>query len=284
MEINGRTIQLGIIGDPIGHSFSPQMHNFISKYMGNYYIYSAFNVKPQDLSKAIEGIRALNIRGVNVTAPHKINVMQYLDEISPDAKILGSVNTVVNNNGVLTGYNTDSEGFYTSLVKAGITVKNSNILVMGCGGVVIPTLIRIIKEQPNSITLLNRTKEKAIDFAEKIYNITGYRIKTDISNIDYNIIINTTMAGMEHNIDALPWDSIDGLDCEKYFNKNVSAVDMIYNPEETKFLKMAKDKGCKTLNGLGMLIYQGIIAYELFTDTTLPQNITELITKEVFNR
>ena len=92
------------------------------------------------------------------------------------------------------------------------------------------------------------------------------------------------MAGMEHNIDALPWDSIDGLDCEKYFNKNVSAVDMIYNPEETKFLKMAKDKGCKTLNGLGMLIYQGIIAYELFTDTTLPQNITELITKEVFNR
>lgn len=284
MEINGRTIQLGIIGDPIGHSFSPQMHNFISKYMGNNYIYSAFNVKPQDLSKAIEGIRALNIRGVNVTAPHKINVMQYLDEISPDAKILGSVNTVVNNNGVLTGYNTDSEGFYTSLVKAGITVKNSNILVMGCGGVVIPTLIRIIKEQPNSITLLNRTKEKAIDFAEKIYNITGYRIKTDISNIDYNIIINTTMAGMEHNIDALPWDSIDGLDCEKYFNKNVSAVDMIYNPEETKFLKMAKDKGCKTLNGLGMLIYQGIIAYELFTDTTLPQNITELITKEVFNR
>ena len=284
MEINGRTIQLGIIGDPIGHSFSPQMHNFISKYMGNNYIYSAFNVKPQDLSKAIEGIRALNIRGVNVTAPHKINVMQYLDEISPDAKILGSVNTVVNNNGVLTGYNTDSEGFYTSLVKAGITDKNSNILVMGCGGVVIPTLIRIIKEQPNSITLLNRTKEKAIDFAEKIYNITGYRIKTDISNIDYNIIINTTMAGMEHNIDALPWDSIDGLDCEKYFNKNVSAVDMIYNPEETKFLKMAKDKGCKTLNGLGMLIYQGIIAYELFTDTTLPQNITELITKEVFNR
>ena len=284
MEINGRTIQLGIIGDPIGHSFSPQMHNFISKNMGNNYIYSAFNVKPQDLSKAIEGIRALNIRGVNVTAPHKINVMQYLDEISPDAKILGSVNTVVNNNGVLTGYNTDSEGFYTSLVKAGITVKNSNILVMGCGGVVIPTLIRIIKEQPNSITLLNRTKEKAIDFAEKIYNITGYRIKTDISNIDYNIIINTTMAGMEHNIDALPWDSIDGLDCEKYFNKNVSAVDMIYNPEETKFLKMAKDKGCKTLNGLGMLIYQGIIAYELFTDTTLPQNITELITKEVFNR
>ena len=95
MEINGRTIQLGIIGDPIGHSFSPQMHNFISKYMGNNYIYSAFNVKPQDLSKAIEGIRALNIRGVNVTAPHKINVMQYLDEISPDAKILGSVNTVV---------------------------------------------------------------------------------------------------------------------------------------------------------------------------------------------
>ena len=135
MEINGSTIQLGIIGDPIGHSFSPQMHNFISKYMGNNYIYSAFNVKPQDLSKAIEGIRALNIRGVNVTAPHKINVMQYLDEISPDAKILGSVNTVVNNNGVLTGYNTDSEGFYTSLVKAGITVKNSNILVMGCGGV-----------------------------------------------------------------------------------------------------------------------------------------------------
>ena len=120
-EINGHTKQLGIIGNPVEHSFSPKMHNYISELMGNNYVYSAWRV--EDVENAIKGMRALGIRGMNVTAPHKINVMQYLDEIDETAQLLGSVNTVVNNNGILKGYNTDGEGFYQSMLKAGMEVE-----------------------------------------------------------------------------------------------------------------------------------------------------------------
>lgn len=282
MKITGKTRQLAVIGDPADHSFSPQMHNFISEYMGDDYTYSAFTVKPENLKNAILGMRAFGFCGINVTAPHKREVMQYLDEISPDAKILGSVNTVVNRNGVLTGYNTDSEGFYMSLQNAGIETQGKNILVMGCGGVVVPALVRIIKSGPKSITLVNRTKSKAHKLAEDIYKITGFKIKTDIENPTYDIIINTTTAGMGAQKDCYPWDLISELQNTDFITENSAAVDMIYNPSRTKFLKFAEKKGATVLNGLDMLIYQGIIAYELFTDTKLPDNIAELIRKEVF--
>lgn len=282
MNITGKTIQLGIIGNPVEHSFSPKMHNYISNYMGNDYVYTAFCVEPDDLGAAITGMRALNIRGINVTAPHKVNVMKYLDEISPDAQKLGAVNTVVNRNGILTGYNTDSDGFYLALKNAGITVTDNNLLVMGCGGVVMPTLLRLIKEQPKSITLLNRTKSKAQLLAEKIKSVTDFEIQTDLSDVDFDIVINTTSAGMQPQVDALPWDNIDELDGDSFITAETSAVDMIYNPEKTRFLQLAEKKGAKILNGLDMLIYQGILAYELFTDTKLPPNMAKLIRKEVF--
>ncbi|MBQ3125323.1 MAG: shikimate dehydrogenase [Clostridia bacterium] len=282
MKITGKTQQLAVIGDPADHSFSPVMHNFISGYMGKDYTYSAFTVKSENLGDAISGMRAMGFRGMNVTAPHKIEVMQYLDEISPEAKLLGSVNTIVNNNGHLIGYNTDSEGFYMSLQNAGIPTENKDILVMGCGGVVIPALVRIIKSNPKSITLVNRTKSKAEKLAKNIFDITGFGIKTTVENDTFDLIINTTSAGMGKQIDTLPWDSIPELSGTDFITEKSSAVDMIYNPERTKFLKLAEEKGAKVINGLDMLIYQGILAYELFTDTKLPDNIAELLRKEVF--
>lgn len=282
MKITGKTQQLAVIGDPADHSFSPVMHNFISEYMGNDYTYSAFTVKPENLGDAIRGMRAMGFRGINVTAPHKIEVMQYLDEISPEAKRLGSVNTIVNRNGYLTGYNTDSEGFYMSLHNAGIPTEGKDILVMGCGGVVIPALVRIIKSNPASITLVNRTKSKAEKLAKDIFDINGYSIKTTVEKNTFDLIINTTSAGMGAQIDALPWDSIPELSGTDFITETSAAVDMIYNPERTKFLKLAEKKGAKVMNGLDMLIYQGILAYELFTDTKLPENIAELLRKEVF--
>lgn len=282
MNITGKTLQLGIMGDPVDHSFSPKMHNYISATQGNDYVYSAYHVKPENLSDAINGMRALGICGINVTAPHKIAVMQYLDEISDQAKLLGSVNTVVNRNGKLIGYNTDSEGFYLSLTNAGIKIKNSKILVIGCGGVVKPTLMRIIQAQPESITLVNRTKSKAAALADDLYNIMGFKIKTEIDSMDFDIVINTTSAGMAPQLDCLPTDSISEIENLDFIKKDMAVVDMIYNPSETKFLKIAREKGAKTVNGLGMLIYQGIVAYELFTDTKLPSDIADKLRKEVF--
>ena len=282
MKITGKTKQLAVIGYPADHSFSPEMHNFIADNMNMDYTYSAFTVSPENLGDAIRGMRAMGFCGMNVTAPHKIEVIKYLDEISDDAKLLNSVNTVVNKNGILTGYNTDSEGFYLSLKNAGVRVENADILVMGCGGVVIPALTGIIKYNPKSITLLNRTKAKAEKLAEDIFNITGYRIKTCMETDSFDIIINTTSAGMGEQKNVLPWESINELSGIDFITPKSVAVDMIYNPPKTEFLKYAEGKGAKTINGLDMLIYQGLLAYELFTDTKLPDNMAELLRKEVF--
>lgn len=282
--ITAKTLQLGIIGDPVDHSFSPKMHNFIAERTGMDYVYSAFHVKPENVGDAIRGMRALGIRGINVTAPHKRAVMEYLDEISPDAKLLGSVNTIVNRDGKLTGYNTDSEGFYLALKNAGIELAGSRILVMGAGGVVKPTLIRIAREKPESITIVNRTPEKAAAAAAGIEEVTGFKIDTQITDLDFDIVLNTTSAGMAPQLDALPCDSIDAIYNFDFIKPGMAAVDMIYNPAKTKFLKLAEKRGARILNGLDMLIYQGLTAYELFTDTTLPADMAELVRKEVFGR
>lgn len=282
--ITAKTKQIGIIGDPVEHSFSPRMHNFISELMNNDYVYSAFHVTRENVADAMRAIKALGIRGINVTAPHKMAVMEYIDEISDDARLMGSVNTVVNRDGKLYGYNTDSEGFYMALANAGIKVEGARILVFGCGGVVKPTLMRIIKAHPANITILNRTQSKAEELAKHLKEITEFEIKTEIDNLNFDIVINTTSAGMEPQEDALPTDEISQIENLDFINENTAAIDMIYNPPETKFLRIAREHGAKTLNGLDMLIYQGIIAYELFTDTKLPENIADVIRKEVFKR
>lgn len=283
--INGHTKQLGIIGYPVEHSFSPKMHNFLSEITHSNFTYSAWPVETKNLEAAIDGVRALNIAGINVTAPHKTEVMKYLDEISEQAKLLGSVNTVVNRGGRLIGYNTDAEGFLAALKSAGIDVTGKRVLVIGAGGVVKPTLIRLIQEKPLSVTVANRTKSKVMALAEAINDKTGFGICTDIRDKSFDVVINTTSAGMEPQLDALPTDAIAELGDLSFINGNTAVVDMIYNPEETLFLKKARERGAvKVINGLGMLIYQGILAYELFTGVKLDGDIAETVKREVFNR
>lgn len=284
LEINGHTKQLGIIGYPIEHTFSPIMHNFISDTVHNNFVYSAYCVPPQNLAEAIAAVRALGIQGINVTAPHKVEVMKYLDGVDPTARELGSVNTVVNRDGKLYGYNTDADGFCMSLEKNGIHIKGSKILILGAGGVTRPVLMRLIDNGASEITVLNRTKAKAVALAENILSVKEFKVSTDITSLDFDIVINTTSAGMEPQTDALPIDSIEEINDLSFINKDTAVVDMIYNPDETRFLAEAKKLGAKTMNGLGMLIYQGIIAYELFTDTVLPADMGERIKREVFHR
>ena len=284
IEINGHTQHLGIIGYPVEHTFSPAMHNFISEAVHNNYVYGAYLVKPENLGEAIAGMRALNIKGINVTAPHKTEVMQYLDVITDTARELGSVNTVVNDNGILTGYNTDADGFCMSLKVEGVEIKGSKILIIGAGGVTRPTIIRLIDNGAKEITVLNRTKAKAEALREDILKTKGFEIKTSVDKLKFDIVINTTSAGMEPQEDVLPTDSIDEITSLDFIDENTAVADMIYNPDETLFLKEAKKRGAKTLNGLGMLIYQGVIAYELFTGVKLPDSMGDRIRKEVFGR
>lgn len=284
MEINGKTIQLGVIGSPIEHTFSPAIHNFIAECEGDNCVYGAWRVEREKLGDAVGGVRAMNIRGINVTIPHKIEIMRYLDEISEQAKLLGSVNTVVNRGGKLCGYNTDADGFYKALMTITDTVRDKNILIIGAGGVVKPVLIRLIRENPKSVTLLNRTKEKAAAMCEAVKKQTGYEVLTEMKESKYDIVVNTTSAGMMPQTDVLPIDSIDGIDSLEFIGKDTAVFDMIYNPEETLFLKQARECGAKTLNGLDMLINQAVLAYELFLDKKLPEDLGGKIKKEVFGR
>lgn len=275
-EINGKTKQLAIIGEPVEHSFSPQMHNYISEIMNKNYSYSAFCVKSENLKAAIDGIRAMGIAGINVTAPHKVEVMRYVDVLSEKAKLFQSVNTIVNRNGTLYGYTTDADGFYASLKRIGCDVRGKDILFIGAGGAARPVVSLFAMEKAKSITIKNRTREKAERIACHVKKTLDYNVECDINLKHYDVVINTTPIGMYPNMNAIPEFDMALID-----NKSFVA-DMIYNPSETLFLKEAKKTGAKTLNGLGMLIYQGIIAYELFTDEKLPEDIYDKISKNVF--
>jgi len=278
LEVNGHTKQLAIFGYPVDHSFSPQMHNFISEKMGNNYVYTALEVEPEKLGDAMAGMRAMKIAGVNITAPHKNEVMKYLDEISDEAKKFGSVNTVVNRDGRLIGYNTDAHGFYKSLQYNGIDIKGKDILMLGAGGAAKPVCMLLAMEGARSITLINRTKSKADALAEYVKAVVGYEVSTEMSLEHYDIVINTTAAGMAPQLDKCPLEDMSFID------ENTAVCDMIYNPPKTVFLKRAEENGAKIMNGLGMLIFQGLIAYEHFTDTKLPDDMYEIVKKEVFGQ
>lgn len=278
LQINAHTRQLAILGYPVEHSFSPQMHNFISQKFGNNYVYTALPVAPRYVEQAVNGLRALDFAGVNVTAPHKYEVMNYLDEISDKAKRYGSVNTIVNQNGKLIGHNTDADGFYISLKKNNIEIKDKDVLIVGAGGATKPVSVLFSEIPAKSITIINRTKSKAEELAEYVAALNGYKINTERVLDHYDVVINTTSAGMEPQEHLCPIDNMDFIDAQ------TAAVDMIYNPSETIFLQRAKANGAKIVNGLGMLIGQGILSYELFTNTKLPDDAYELIQHEVFGQ
>lgn len=284
MNIDGKTIQLAVIGNPIEHTFSPAIHNYIAAQEGDNCIYGAWRVLPEDLADAVKGVRALNVRGINVTIPHKIEIMKYLDEISTSAALLGSVNTVVNRDGRLCGYNTDADGFYKAISNAGAQIEDADVLMIGAGGVVLPLLLKIIEHKPKSVTLVNRSENKARKLRETAFERTGFKVGESVEKERYGLVINTTSAGMAPQLDALPIDAIEGIESLDFIDRDTFVTDLIYNPEETKFLKEAKMRGAKILNGLDMLINQATLAYEIFMDKKLPDDMGERIKKGVFGR
>lgn len=275
MTVDAHTKVLGIVGTPIEHSKSPQMHAEFAKLTNINCVYTAFNVTKDRLADAICGVRGLGIKGVNITAPHKFDVTEYLDEVSQDAKLFGSVNTVVNRDGKLFGYNTDAEGFYKSILREGIDIVDKDVLIFGAGGATQPIVVLFAMKGAKSVTVINRTEERAIKLRDYVKSVVGYDINTKMQLSHYDVVINTTTAGMEPQIGVLPYEDLSFID------KDTAVVDMIYNPWQTEFLKQAELLGAKTVNGLGMLIYQGILSYELFTDTKLPENAFELAKKAV---
>ncbi len=263
----------GIIGDPIEHTMSPVMHNAAFKNKGVDYVYLPFRVKKEELGKAIGGVRALNIRGLNVTIPHKVAVIQFLDELDPLADKIGAVNTIVNDDGVLTGYNTDATGFLQALLERGIEPKGKEVVVLGAGGAS-RAISFILAERGSSLVILNRTWDKAKVCADRISEISqsGARaLKLDRENLatalsGADILVNTTSVGMSPNTNETPVTS-------DLLKPGLVVFDIVYNPIKTKLLKEAEEAGAETISGLDMLVWQGALAFEKWTGLKTPVDL-----------
>jgi len=201
----------GIIGDPIEHTMSPVMHNAVFKKLGLDYVYVPFRVEQEELGKAIEGMKALNMRGLNVTIPHKVAVIKFLDELDHLADKIGAINTIVNDNGILKGYNTDAAGFLQALVEKGIEPEGKRVVIIGAGGAS-RAISFILAERGSSLIILNRTLDKAKICANRIsetFQSDATALKLDEGNLaaaisEADILINTTSVGMSPNIDETP--------------------------------------------------------------------------------
>lgn len=275
-QIDHNTKLIGVIGHPIKHSYSPLMHNFEFRSKNLNYLYLPFDIPPSNLREALKGMIVLGIKGFNVTIPHKEKIIQYLDHVSDEAASVGAVNTIVNEGGLLHGYNTDIYGIVETLNPYKDEIYKNNVTIIGAGGAaraVIYTLIRHFRVE--KIFVLNRTIEKVEAlrdyFKDKMHfeNIfTDELIPVDnIENIkSSNLIINTTPIGMYPNISETP------IDISEVFNSNQMVFDLIYNPLKTEFLKIAEAKGATIINGLKMFVEQGAKAFELWTGQLMDTN------------
>jgi len=254
----------GILGSPVKHTLSPRMHKFIAENEGIDISYIPYEVLPCELHNAMKDFKEKNVSGFNITAPHKIMIIKELDEVETSAARMNSVNTIVNRNGKWCGYNTDGDGFCVSLMLEGCEIKGKNILVIGAGGAARAVCYKLAEYGAQSITITSRTAEKIhiIGKMVKEYSNTQFFEELDTSK-HYDIIINSTPLGMFPKENENPCTFMEIID------ENTVCCDLIYNPSKTIFLKEAEKKGAKILNGLGMLVLQGILAFELFNDVKL---------------
>ncbi|MBP1961524.1 shikimate dehydrogenase [Paenibacillus aceris] len=276
--IDSHTILYGVFGDPIRHSRSPIMLNRAFQESEINAVYAAFHVRPEELGDAVRGIRALGYRGVNVTIPHKVEVMQYLDEIDEGARVVGAVNTIVNEAGKLIGYNTDGIGYVRSLKEeTGIDLKGKSVLVLGAGGAARGVAYALAKEGAGCIYIANRTKERALELADTIsaYTKTIGLGLDEIANVvdEAQFVLNTTSAGMHPNTEELPMPV-------ELLREHHLVSDLIYNPRITRFLREAEAKGARIHGGLGMFIYQGAFAFEYWTGTPAPVAVMRQVVEQ----
>ena len=271
MEIKGSTNIVGLIGHPVEHSFSPPMHNAAFKALEMDYVYTAFDVNPNDLKNAIAGAQALNIKGFNVTIPHKIEVMEYLNEIDEVASLIGAVNTIDFKD--LKGYNTDGIGALKAIGEV-TNVKNKNVVIAGAGGASRAISFYLAKYGADKLTILNRNVDKAQKLADDVLaSVLIDDVSSDyIRNMDLDdadILINTTPVGMHPNVDDAPIASAEEM------HDDLVVFDAVYNPNETGLLKEAIKAGAKPVYGIKMLLYQGAESFEIWTGKKAPIDIME---------
>lgn len=276
-RIKGTTRLLGLIGSPVGHSGSPAMHNYGFQALGIDAAYLAFDIKEDQVRDAISAVRTLNMQGLNVTMPCKTEAAKYMDELSPAARLIGAVNTVVNRDGKLYGHITDGEGFVANLKDHGVSIEGKEIVIFGAGGAATAILVQCALDGAKSVTVVNprddffgraeemhkKLREETPDCDIALIDLADEAaVKEAVSKTD--ILINGTLLGMK------PKEDTSVIRDTSLFRKDMVVADVVYNPKETKLLREAKAAGCKTVQGDGMLLWQGVAAFKLFTGQDMP--------------
>lgn len=261
----------GLLGEKLGHSFSPQIHSSIFKKLNIDGYYHLFEVDKLDLQQAVLGFKALKVKGVNVTIPYKVDVVKYLDDVSPEGKNIGAINTICFKDGKTIGYNTDYYGFGMMLDKFNVKVKGKNAVILGSGGASQAVLQFLLDNGVNEVTFATRNEEECRKKFNKFKVISYDKIK---SLKDGGIVINCTPVGMHPNVESSPLSKEDVL-------KFTTVVDLIYNPEETLLLKYAREQGIRGVNGLYMLIGQAVKAQELWNSIIINKETVDKIYEEI---
>ena len=272
VPLRGTTTLVGVIGYPIAHSLSPPMHNAAFRELGMDWAYVAFGVEPERVPEAIRGIVALGMVGINVTIPHKGAAAEIVDEVDDTAQALGSVNTIHNLDGKLKGYSTDGPGFVRSVEETGTSLAGKAVVLIGSGGSARAVAHALAKAEVSRLTLAARRPFKAEEVAEMVAEHTGKSVKVADLNADAareavreaEVVIDSTSVGMHPNTDVPP--VVPG----EWLHAGQLVCDLTYNPRDTVLLKAARAASADVLDGTGMLVHQGAIAFEVWTGRQAP--------------
>ncbi len=281
MKINGSTLTCGLIGNPVEHTLSPVIHNYLAEIENRNLVYVPFQVENNRIKEAVEGAYALNIHGLNITVPYKSAVIPCLAEMDRLAENIGAVNTLVRTQKGYKGFNTDMPGLFRAMETENYTIKGESIILLGAGGAARAVAMLCMEQEAKEIFILNRSVEKAMAVAEEVNGIYKENRIIPMALSDYRklldrkyLAIQATSVGLSPNVEDVVISE------EAFYDKIETAVDLIYNPYETRFMSMVKAHGGRAMNGLKMLLYQGIIAYELWNDV----KISEKTAKEILIR
>lgn len=277
IDIDGKTRLLGLMGDPVEHTLSPVIHNTLSEILGLNNVYVPFHVKKEGLAKAVEGAFQLNILGLNVTVPHKNDVIASLSSVSDEGLAIGAVNTLVRIENGYRGYNTDMLGLTREIKSYGIELEGRKVIILGAGGAAKAVAYMCMAEKASEIYILNRTLEKATEIAEHMNSFFGRQTIRAMKLSDWRelegkyIVIQSTSIGLKPDNDRAV------IEDEDFYRMIDTGVDLIYSPFETKFMKLCRRNGVNAYNGLKMLLYQGIIAYELWNDISVSEEVADQV-------
>ncbi|MGI5912336.1 MAG: shikimate dehydrogenase [Syntrophomonadaceae bacterium] len=284
-RITGKTQLLGVLATPISHSKSPIMHNAACAKLGLDYVYLAFDCGNEQLADVVQGFRSLKVRGYNVSMPNKTVIPKYLDKLSTAAELIGAVNTVVNDDGILTGHNTDGIGYMRSIREEGVNVIGKKITILGAGGAANAIIVQAALDGVKEIAIFNRKNGSSFTRAQQLAKIINEKTtcKAQVFALEDTaalreqlansvLLVNATSVGMK------PLEDLNNISDPTLLRPDLVVSDIIYAPAKTKMLQMAEQQGCKIINGLGMMLYQGAEAFKLWTGHEMPVDyIKELL-------